>query len=682
MQFRSLFVLLILAFKVNALCVLKTNLPKIIIADAGISAITSPSTGGCYNTTQSVVVTIQNFGTTVISNIPVNVYVTGPLNQTISSSYAPAIGVGASVSFTVGIVNMNFGGVYTFTATTNLPGDGNPNNDFSITTRTVSPVINIVGPLNICLGNTVTLNATGGNTYTWSTGPNTTSISVSPTITSTYSVAGTNTAGCTAIQIITLSVTDPTISATGTAACGNPANGTLTATAFTPAILNWYATPVSTVVLGTGNNFSVSTVTTTTYYAEAASTFSNSLFTTLAGGNSSFGNMFDVQSVGTVTLSGLKMHFNSLTTSTVEVWYRAGTFVGFETSNAGWTLAYTGTVIPLGGGVLTPIPGTFAITVPAGQIYGIYVTTNGGSGVNYTNGSFLGNLFASNSDLQYYEGKGGSYFNVTSVPRIFNGELIYKKQGCTSPRVPVTFTVATGVTVTAVVSNTAVCEGSSATFTAAGAANYTWSPPFGISPSPNSPIVSASPTAYTTYTVIGSAPGCTAQGSATTNLSVIPGPTLSITPSQTVSPGTILTLTTGGAFTYSWSPGGSNNTTILISPTVTTVYTVTGTNSFGCTASITTTVYVNGVGLNELKMKNEELVLWPNPANAFLIIEGVGEKINYRVYDAIGKEILTGQTQTSSSKLELNTGDLPSGLYFIALKGNERTVSKKFVVAR
>ena len=101
MLFRSLFIIFIIVFKVNGLCVLKTNLSKLIIIDAGVSAITSPSTAGCYNTTQSVVVTIQNFGTTVISNIPVNVYVTGPLNQTISSSYVPAIGVGASASFTV-----------------------------------------------------------------------------------------------------------------------------------------------------------------------------------------------------------------------------------------------------------------------------------------------------------------------------------------------------------------------------------------------------------------------------------------------------------------------------------------------------------------------------------------------------------------------------------------------------
>jgi hypothetical protein len=294
----------------------------------------------------------------------------------------------------------------------------------------------------------------------------------------------------------------------------------------------------------------------------------------------------------------------------------------------------------------------------------------------------LGNLFTSNTDLKIYEGAGGSYFSVTSSPRIFNGKLLYNAEGCSSARLPVTFSVVSGVTVTALGSHTAVCSGNNVTLTANGATNYTWSPAIGIAPDPFNAVVLASPTVFTSYTVVGTVPGCTAVGTATYNLTVLQGPTLTISPSQTVIAGSILTLTTGGAFTCSWSPGGSNNTTILISPLVTTVYTVTGTNSFGCKSSITTTVYVGNVGLKEYGT-DAGLLLFPNPANDELNIEfsqGVktNEKINIEILDVFGKKIL----MTDLSKTKIDVRLLPEGIYFITVKYKAQTFMNKFVIAR
>jgi hypothetical protein len=58
----------------------------------------------------------------------------------------------------------------------------------------------------VCQGGTVNLNAGGGTTYTWSTGSNNTSISVSPSVTSTYSIIGTSVQGCTNTAALTLTV--------------------------------------------------------------------------------------------------------------------------------------------------------------------------------------------------------------------------------------------------------------------------------------------------------------------------------------------------------------------------------------------------------------------------------------------------------------------------------------------
>ena len=58
----------------------------------------------------------------------------------------------------------------------------------------------------ICAGQNATLNVGGANTYTWSNSSNLTSVVVSPSVTMGYSVAGTNSAGCTSTSAINLTV--------------------------------------------------------------------------------------------------------------------------------------------------------------------------------------------------------------------------------------------------------------------------------------------------------------------------------------------------------------------------------------------------------------------------------------------------------------------------------------------
>lgn len=59
----------------------------------------------------------------------------------------------------------------------------------------------------VCVGQSVTLNASGANTYSWSTGASGTSIVVSPTVLTTYTVTGTSTlTGCYNHSVKTISV--------------------------------------------------------------------------------------------------------------------------------------------------------------------------------------------------------------------------------------------------------------------------------------------------------------------------------------------------------------------------------------------------------------------------------------------------------------------------------------------
>ena len=129
-----------------------------------------------------------------------------------------------------------------------------------------------------------------------------------------------------------------------------------------------------------------------------------------------------------------------------------------------------------------------------------------------------------------------------------------------------------------------ICEGNSATLTASGASTYLWT----SSGSTANPY-SVSPNSTSTYTVIGiNTFNCS--DTATAVVTVNPGPTITVN-SPGICIGDTATLTASGASTYLWSNAATNNPT-MVTPIVTTTYTVTGTDINNCvgTASAIVTV--------------------------------------------------------------------------------------------
>jgi hypothetical protein len=110
---------------------------------------------------------------------------------------------------------------------------------------------------------------------------------------------------------------------------------------------------------------------------------------------------------------------------------------------------------------------------------------------------------------------------------------------------------------------------------------------------PFNPYTFTAPGSYSVY-VDGNENTCNTFGSAEIPITVLSSgsnPTLTITPSQTICAGQTRTLTISGATNYTWTPGGATTTSIVVTPTATTVYSVTGTTSCG-QATITTTITV------------------------------------------------------------------------------------------
>ncbi|MDP3143820.1 MAG: hypothetical protein Q8N66_00335, partial [Bacteroidota bacterium] len=143
--------------------------------------------------------------------------------------------------------------------------------------------------------------------------------------------------------------------------------------------------------------------------------------------------------------------------------------------------------------------------------------------------------------------------------------------------------------ITAVASPTAICIGASSTLSATGATSYTWNP--GALTGSN---IAVTPTTTTTYTVFGSNGTCS--NTQTVTVIVNPLPVLIVAASPTaICSGASASLTASGAAAYNWLPGAMAGSLVVVSPTITTTYTVIGTSALGCSNSATINLIVNPI---------------------------------------------------------------------------------------
>ncbi|WP_461141430.1 hypothetical protein [Spirosoma pomorum] len=156
-------------------------------------------------------------------------------------------------------------------------------------------------------------------------------------------------------------------------------------------------------------------------------------------------------------------------------------------------------------------------------------------------------------------------------------------QGCRATASTIV-TVNPAITATITASSTTLCQGQSATLTAEGGSAYSWS----TTETTASIVVSTSGVYSVT---ISNTQGCSATVS--TTITVNPVPQLTIN-SSTICAGRSTTLTVGGCSTGTllWSTG-ANTTSLLISPLINDVYSVTCTLATTCSAATSTTVVVN-----------------------------------------------------------------------------------------
>ena len=91
------------------------------------------------------------------------------------------------------------------------------------------------------------------------------------------------------------------------------------------------------------------------------------------------------------------------------------------------------------------------------------------------------------------------------------------------------------------------------------------------------------------------------------------------------------------------------------------------------------------IGINELDIKEDEVLVFPNPANETINVRvpnNFADKITVEVYDVLGRNYSTQSSTTNS--LKINCTELAKGIYFLKVitsTGKQSfTLIKKVVV--
>ena len=422
-----------------------------------------------------------------------------------------------------------------------------------------APSVNAGPDISICTGTSTTLNATGATSYTWSPGSQTSSsITVNPSSTTTYTVTGT-TAGCSASDAVTVTVTSGAAINAGPDVTICPGSST-TLSASGGVTYSWNNG------LGIGNNLSVSPASTTTYIVTGTDAggcvgTDNITINLAALPTVNAGPDQTICTGSSVTLSGSGANTYSWNNGVVNG-------VAFTPVS---TTTYTLTGTSLQGCTNTD---QVTVTISSG------ITVNAGPDVTICSGTST-TLTASGATTYSWSPGGQTTASITINPSSTTTYTVTgTSAGCTASD-NVTVTITSGAPINAG-PDVSICTSGSTTLAASGGVTYAWDNGLG---SGNN--LSVSPASTTTYTVTGTdAGGCVGTDNLVVTVNSLPSVNAGL--DQTICPGTSVTLNGSGATNYSWDNGVLDG--IAFIPSTTTSYTVTGTSATGCTATDQVTI--------------------------------------------------------------------------------------------
>jgi len=347
--------------------------------DAGVIQLLSPKNLSCGSTNTSIKVIVYNYGSTTISNIPVGISATGTSTFSLTDTMKKSIAASKQDTFT-------------FTTSVNSSAGG------SWKYKIWAAISGDKNHLNDTLAGIIAINSLPAN---------------------------------------------PT--GFGGSRCGvGPVTFKASSTTLGSRIY-WYPDTTSGIPFAKGDSISANLYATKTYYAASSSGSGfDSLSTTFSGTSTkNKGNMFNVLPVHDMTVDSFDVDFATKVNDTVYVYYKTGTYSGYQTNASAWTFLGKHYVTPTK--ALAPARAVIGgLSLKAGTLYAFYITLKNTGTV--TKLSFLAQKSSTdsayNSDLTIYSGDELSSFFISNTSGYrWNGRIYYTVPGCLSGLVPITGTV-------------------------------------------------------------------------------------------------------------------------------------------------------------------------------------------------------------------------------------------------
>jgi len=502
-----------------------------------VGSVTYTATGtdihGCVNTDQ-VIVTVNPLPTVSAgTDVAICIGASTTLGAFGATSYTWDNGLGAGANPTAAPTSTT---AYTVTGT---DANGCVNTDQVTVTVNPLPAVNAGPDVAICIGASTILNATGAATYSWSHGLGTSATpSASPTTTTTYTVTGTDANGCVNTDQVTVTVNPlPLVNAgVDVAICDGASTNLLASGANTYSWDNG---------LGAGAAKTVNPTTTTTYTV------------TGTDGNNCVNTdqvVVTVNPLPTMAQQPNLTYCNGVTTNVITLnsniagstfqWTNNNTAIGLTSNGSGNILAFNATNTT-----------SSAITAT----------------ISVTPTSPLGCVGAPMS------------FTITVMPSP-TATIANSAQVCINGTSPVvTFTGGTGTAPYTISYN--INGGATQTITTTG-----------NTATLNAPTNVAGIFNYNLVSVQESGQSCTATITGNIAITVYDLPVISAGNDAAICIGSSTTITASGAGmggSYTWDNGLGVGASKTVNPTVTTTYTVTGTDNHGCQNTDAVVVTVN-----------------------------------------------------------------------------------------
>lgn len=506
--------------------------------------VTGTTAAGCTATDQ-VQVTVNSQPNVVVGDVTICSGETIAITATGATNYtwSPPTGLSATTGATV---NANPTVTTNYTVTGTDPGGCSSTDNFTVTVSG-SAAINAGPDVTLCEGQSTTISATGGATYTWDNGlGNGSSFTITPSSTTTYTVNGLTASGCAGTDQVTVTVNPnpaPVIQGSFNYCTGFPPTLS-TSVAYTT--YSWSTGSNSATIVGNQGNNPISVTVTNNFGCQ----------TTSAPVNLTESAVITTSSTIEICEGQTAMiHGNNESI--------AGNYSATNPTTSGCDSTSTITL------VVHPLP-----QINAGVDQNVcdgtatILTANGANSYSWNYGVVNGVAFNQAVGSMTYTVTGTSTFgcqatddvtiNVNALPTIDAGQ------------------------------DQIICAGDPVTLVAQGAGSGTYAWDNGVVNNQ-----AFTPMSTTTYTVVGTDQnGC--QNTDDVNVTVNPIPTINAGNDLSGCEGTSFVLTASGAGVggnYVWDNNVTNGASFVPTPGVVN-YTVIGTNAGGCSSSDNVTITV------------------------------------------------------------------------------------------